>query len=175
LLREPGKGEIDCMPYIDDRASERNDFPQHRDPLAQRAEHALASSTGVVSCLRAGADTAHSDTDWSGVRAGVRSLMAVASIDWKAVAQAAWEAPGWREAALEYHRTRPASPKISPRASEKLLASEREIWRAAGQCIRRKAAHDALRTFLGWCDRHGVSQGDALPIFKTIVDKELAK
>jgi hypothetical protein len=156
------------MSYIDDRPSERNNFSQHPDPLPQRASPAPASSSGVAS--RAGADT-----DWSSVRAGVRSLMAVASIDWKAVARAAWEAPGWREGALEYHRTRPAPPKTHPKASEKLLTSEREIWRAAGQCIRRKAAHDALRAFLQWCDRHGVSRHDGLPIFKTIVDKELAK
>jgi hypothetical protein len=104
-----------------------------------------------------------------------KNISQEAAIDWKEVARAAWEAPGWREAALEYHRTRPAPPKTSPKASEKLLTSQREIWRAAADCIRRKAAHDALRTFLQWCDRHGVSRHDGLPIFQTIVDKELAK
>jgi hypothetical protein len=98
-----------------------------------------------------------------------------AAIDWKEVARAAWKVPGWREAALEYHKNRPALPGASPRTSERLLTSEREIWRTAGHCIRRKAAHNALRTFLQWCDRHGVSRHDGLPIFQTIVDKELAK
>jgi hypothetical protein len=93
------------------------------------------------------------------------------SLYWKQVAFEAWQAPSWREAAAEYHKSRPTSP--SP--SEKLLTSEREIWGAAGHCIRRKAAHDALRTFLAWCDRQGVSRHDGLPIFQTIVDKELAK
>ena len=94
------------------------------------------------------------------------------STDWKEVARAAWEAPSWREAALDYHKNRPPSP---PLPTGKLLTSDREIWRAAGRCIRRKAPHDALQTFLRWCDRRGVSRHDALPIFKTIVDKELAK
>ena len=91
---------------------------------------------------------------------------------WKEVARAAWEAPSWREAARDYRKNRPPSP---PLPTGKLLTSDREIWRAAGHCVRRKAAHDALRTFLAWCDRHGVSRHDALPIFKTIVDQELAK
>jgi hypothetical protein len=92
-------------------------------------------------------------------------------IDWKQVAHDAWQAPGWREAALDCHKNRTASPK----PAETLLPSDREIWRVAGQCIRRKASHDGLRTFLEWCDRRGVSRSDALPIFKIIVDKELAK
>jgi hypothetical protein len=92
--------------------------------------------------------------------------------DWKEIALAAWQAPSWREAAIAYHKDRSTSPALS---ASKLMPSEREIWRAAGRCIRRKAAHDALRTFLGWCDHHGVGRGEALPIFKTIVDKELAK
>jgi hypothetical protein len=91
---------------------------------------------------------------------------------WKEVARTAWLAPSWRDAAIEYHKARATSP---PPPSGKLTLSEREIWRAAGQCIRRKAAHDALRTFLGWCDCNGVERNDALPIFKTIVDKEFAK
>ena len=132
-------------------APERNKFLQHPDPPPQRAEHVPAPSTGAASCLRAGEDT---------------------DIDWRQVALAAWEAPGWREAALDYHRERSPSP---PLAASRLVTPEREIWRAAGHCIRRKAAHGALRTFLGWCDRHGVSRSDALPIFKIIVDKELAK
>jgi hypothetical protein len=101
----------------------------------------------------------------SEVRAGV--------IDWKQVALDAWQAPSWREAAIEYHKDRPASS--SSGRSKSLLPSDREIWRAAGQCIRRKSPRDSLRTFLKWCDFHGVNRGDALPIFKTIVDKELAR
>ena len=98
-----------------------------------------------------------------------------AEIDWKQVALDAWHAPSWREAAIEYHKDRPVSPLPSPARNKSLLPSEREIWRAAGQCIRRKSPRDSLRTFLKWCDFHGVNRGDALPIFKTIVDKELAK
>src|SRR5262249_3897870 len=97
-----------------------------------------------------------------------------ADIDWKQVALDAWHAPSWREAAIEYHKDRPASPS-SPGSSKSLLPSDREISRAAGQCIRRKSPRDSLRTFLKWCDFHGINRGDALPIFKTIVDKELAK
>jgi hypothetical protein len=93
-------------------------------------------------------------------------------VDWKEIALAAWQAPSWREAAIAYHKDRPASP---PPPAGKLMPSEREIWRAAGQCICRKAAHDALRTFWRWCDHNGVDRNDALPIFRTIVDKELAK
>jgi len=37
------------------------------------------------------------------------------------------------------------------------------------------AARRALRTFLKWCDYCGVSRGAALPIFKSVVEKELAK
>jgi hypothetical protein len=89
---------------------------------------------------------------------------------WKEVARTAWLVPSWREAALEYHKNFPASSPL-----RKLLVSEREIWRAAGQSIRRKAPYDALRTFLGWCDCQGVDRSDALPIFKTIVEKELGR
>src|SRR5262245_7191682 len=53
--------------------------------------------------------------------------------------------------------------------------SKREIWRAAGYCLRRWMARDALRTFLKWCDRHGVSRRVGLLIFETNVDKELAR
>jgi hypothetical protein len=97
-------------------------------------------------------------------------------VDWKQIALEAWQAPSWREAAIEYHKDRPASPPPpSPGRSGSLLPSDREIWRAAGRCVRRKAPRDSLRTFLKWCDFHGVSRSDALPIFKIIVDKELAK
>ena len=91
--------------------------------------------------------------------------------DWKQVAAAAWLSPSWREAAIEYHRDRPPT-RLSP---DKLTPSHRDIWRAAGQCVRRKAPHEALRTFLKWCDYSGVERSAGLPIFKTIVAKELAK
>jgi hypothetical protein len=97
----------------------------------------------------------------------------VRSVDWRRVALEAWQSPSWREAAVEYHSERlPTPPRHSP---DKLTASPRDIWRAAGKCIRRKAPHDALRTFLKWCDYCGVSRGAALPIFKSVVEKELAK
>jgi hypothetical protein len=86
--------------------------------------------------------------------------------DWKQVAQDAWDAPSWREAALEYHRNRPPTRRRS-----ELIASHREIWRAAGRCIRRR--RDPLRTFLKWCDYSDVERSVALPIFKTIVQREL--
>src|SRR5262245_49659466 len=81
--------------------------------------------------------------------------------DWKKIAREAWEAPSWREAAIAYHKDRSASPAPS---AGKLMPSERQIWRAAGQCVRRKAAHDALRDFLEWCDRNDVDRNDALPM-----------
>src|SRR5262249_38641031 len=96
-------------------------------------------------------------------------------VDWKQVALEVWQAPSWREAAIEYHKDRPASASPSLIRSRSLLPSDREIWRAAGQCIRRKAPRDGLRTFLKWCDHHGFSRRDGLPICKTISDKELAK
>jgi hypothetical protein len=92
--------------------------------------------------------------------------------DWKQVAADAWLSPSWREAAIEYPRDRPPTSRQSP---NKLTPSLRDIWRAAGQCVRRKAPHDALRTFLKWCDCSGVERSAGLPIFKTIVAKELAK
>src|SRR5262245_21895182 len=95
------------------------------------------------------------------------------NIDWKQVALDAWQAPSRREAAIEYHRDRPPTPRLSP--DDKLTPSLRDIWRAAGQCVRRKAPRDALRTFLRWCDYSGVERNAGLPIFKTIVEKELAK
>ena len=94
-------------------------------------------------------------------------------IDWKQVALDAWHAPSWREAAIEYHKNRSAPPRQS--RDDRLTLSARDIYRAAGRCIRRKAPHAALRTFLKWCDYCSVSRSDALPIFKTIVEKELAK
>jgi hypothetical protein len=93
------------------------------------------------------------------------------SVPWREIALGAWQAPSWREAAIEYHKDHPASLPLT----DKLATSEREIWRAAGRCVRRVKPHDGLKAFLGWCDRHGVSRGDALPIFNAIVDKELAK
>jgi len=90
--------------------------------------------------------------------------------DWKQIAADAWLSPSWREAAIEYHRDRPPTP-----SSDKLTPSFREIWRTAGQCVRRKAPPDALWTFLKWCDCSGVERNVGLPIFKTIVEKELAK
>jgi hypothetical protein len=92
--------------------------------------------------------------------------------DWKQVALDAWHAPSWREAAIEYHRDRPPTPRQPP---TKLTPSLREIWRAAGQCVRRKAPHDALRTFLKWCDCSGVERNAGLPIFSAIVEKVVAK
>jgi len=89
--------------------------------------------------------------------------------DWKQIAADAWLS--WREAAIEYHRDRPPTCQ-SP---DKLTPPLREIWRAARQCVRRKAPHDALRTFLKWCDYSGVERSAGMPIFKTIVAKELAK
>ena len=97
------------------------------------------------------------------------------SADWKQIAREAWQAPSWREAAIEYHKERPALASPSSSRSRSLLPSDREICRAAGQCIRRKAPRDGLRTFLEWCDRHDVSRADALSIFKIIVDRELAR
>src|SRR5262245_28490786 len=94
-------------------------------------------------------------------------------VDWGQVALDAWHAPSWREAAIEYHQNSLPTPLLSP--SERLTPLPRDIWRAAGRCIRRKAPHDALGTFLKWCDYCGVSRGAALPIFRTVVEKELAK
>jgi hypothetical protein len=93
--------------------------------------------------------------------------------DWKKIADEAWCAPSWREAAIAYHRDRPPARRQS--TDDKLTPAARDIWRAAGHCIRRRAPHEALRTFLKWCDWCGVSRRTALPIFKTIVEKELAK
>jgi hypothetical protein len=87
-------------------------------------------------------------------------------VDWKEIALAAWQAPSWREAAVDYHKNRPVAPPAKP---------DPEIWRVAGRYISSKAPRDALRMFLKWCDRRGISQQEAIPIFKTIVDKELAK
>src|SRR5262245_36160981 len=89
-------------------------------------------------------------------------------IDWKQVALEAWQAPSWREAAVDYHKNRPVLPSVKPKANP-------EIWRAAGRYISRKTPRDALRMLLKWCDRRGISQREALPVFKAIVDKELAK
>jgi hypothetical protein len=114
------------------------------------------------------------ERDSSSNKNNVDAAIALAAVltDWRQIALGAWEAPSWREAAIEYHKGRPAS---RPLAADKLVTSECEIWRAAGQCVRRKVPHNALRTFLKWCDYRGVSRGEALPIFKTIVEKELAK
>src|SRR5262245_10612568 len=92
-------------------------------------------------------------------------------VDWRQIALDAWQSPSWREAAIEYYRDRPDVAH----ASDKLTPSDRDIWRVAGRCIRRKVPHEALRAFLKWCDYGGVDRGTALPIFKTIVEKELAK
>jgi hypothetical protein len=94
--------------------------------------------------------------------------------DWKRIAVEAWQVPSWREAALEYHQNRPPVPAKYLNISIS-GPSQTKIWRAAGKCVSGKAPHDALRTFLKWCDQHNVRRGDALPIFKTLVDKELAK
>jgi hypothetical protein len=90
-----------------------------------------------------------------------------APTDWAQVARDAWDAPSWRLTAIEYHRQRPPSP------SSKLTSSSGDIWRAAGRCIRRRAPHDALKTFLAWCDHASVERGIGLPIFRTIIQKEL--
>jgi hypothetical protein len=95
------------------------------------------------------------------------------AVDWKQVALDAWQSPSWRDAAVEYHRDRPPTLRQAP--DDKLIPVLRDIWCAAGQCVRRKAPHDALRTFLKWCDCSGVERNVGLPIFKTIVAKELAK
>jgi len=56
--------------------------------------------------------------------------------DWKAVAEAAWRAPGWREAAEEYHRNRPKGPLVTGRTFEETcrladgkLAADRKAGR----------------------------------------------
>src|SRR5262245_33918881 len=86
--------------------------------------------------------------------------------DWEKIAREAWQAPSWREAAIEYHRDRPPTRPRSP--ADKLTPTPGDIWRAAGQCIRRKVPHDALQTFLRWCDYQGVSQhGPHVPCLNT--------
>jgi hypothetical protein len=95
--------------------------------------------------------------------------------DWKQVALETWNAPSWREAAIEYHRDRPPTPRRFFHPADALTLPLREIWRAAGRCVRRKAPHTALRTFLKWCDHSGVDRDAGLPIFKAIVERELAK
>jgi len=96
--------------------------------------------------------------------------------DWRQVALDAWSAPSWREAAIEYHRNALGHRLPAPRSSAgSLMPSRHEIWRAAGRCIKRKRSRDALRTFFKWCDHAGVDHSVGLPVFKTIVEKELAK
>jgi hypothetical protein len=90
--------------------------------------------------------------------------------NWKQIATEAWQAPSWREAAIEYHRL--SAPRSS---ADSLIPSQRDIWRAAGRCIKRRRPPDALRTFLKWCDHACVERSVGLPIFKTIVEKELAR
>jgi hypothetical protein len=93
---------------------------------------------------------------------------------WAEVARTAWLAPSWREAAIAYHKDRPASPAPS---AGRLLPSECEIWCAAGRIIRRLSGRDALDTFHAWCQQH-VSPSDrkrADAIFEKIVQKELSK
>jgi hypothetical protein len=96
------------------------------------------------------------------------------NFSWVEVARTAWLAPSWREAAIAYHKDRPTSPAPS---AGRLLPSEREIWRAAGQCIRRLGGHDALDTFRAWCRQHippsAWKRADA--IFEMIAQKELSK
>jgi hypothetical protein len=92
---------------------------------------------------------------------------------WKQVALEAWQAQSWREAAIEYHKSR--SPSLPTSSAHRPSEADREVWQAAGRYVSRKSPHDALRTFLKWCDRRGVSRAEALPIFEIIVDKELAK
>jgi len=92
---------------------------------------------------------------------------------WKQAALDAWDALSWREAAVAYHSNRPPIPRVC--LDDRLTPSPRDVWRAAGRCIRRKSPHDALRTFLSWCDFSAVDRTAALPIFRTLVAKELAK
>jgi len=93
-------------------------------------------------------------------------------VDWAQVAHDAWSAPSWREAAIEYHRNRLPAPRSS---ADSLIPSRHDIWRAAGRCIKRRRPRDALRTFLKWCDHACIEHSVGLPVFKTIVEKELAK
>jgi len=94
------------------------------------------------------------------------------AVDWAQVARDAWSAPSWREAAIEYHEQR-LPECYAPTTPPRLTSSTSDIQRAAGHCIRRRAPHDALRAFLKWCDRSNVERGIGLPIFRTIVQKEL--
>jgi hypothetical protein len=114
-------------------------------------------------------------TDWSGLVAAALEMMVAAP---QPETITPWDAPSWREAAIAYHKDRPASPAPSPAPSAgKPNPPEREIWRAAGQCIRRLGGRDALDTFRAWCRRHvspsAYKRADA--IFEMIVQKELSK
>jgi hypothetical protein len=90
--------------------------------------------------------------------------------DWAQIARDAWAAPSWREAAIDYHRTRLAAPHSS---ADSLIPSRHDIWRVAGRCIKRRRPADALRTFLKWCDHACIERSVGLPVFKTIIEKEL--
>jgi hypothetical protein len=75
-----------------------------------------------------------------------------ARTDWKAKAAMAWECPGWRKAAIEYHEARGASspPPIIP--SDR---SRRRIARStllAAEHLAREGDGDRLRK---WLARHG--------------------
>jgi hypothetical protein len=99
-------------------------------------------------------------------------------VDWRQRAQDAWNDPGWREAAADYHRQRGNRTLIVEIASHHRSAApqptvrEHKVWRAAGLALRRWKPTEALKVFLQWCRDQRVNEEGGRAVFAILLEKE---
>jgi hypothetical protein len=111
------------------------------------------------------------ETDWPAVLDGSRALLAIAGLTLVPLDDAYCPTCGCNPC-VNVHFCR-ACREADRRQNNP--QPTKQIWQAAGRCIRRYRGRKALKTFLKWCDQHDVVRTDAMFVFETIVDKELRK
>jgi hypothetical protein len=112
------------------------------------------------------------ETDWSAVLDGSHALLAIAGLMLAPLDEAYCLTCGCNPC-INVHFCRACGEADQRRQNNP--QPTKQIWQAAGRCIRRYRGRKALNTFLKWCDQHDVVRTDAMFVFETIVDKELAK
>jgi hypothetical protein len=110
-------------------------------------------------------EAVHASTDWSGLVAAALEMMFAAGIIEEAAAQSMtpWDAPSWRDAAVEYHRDRPGRLAVEIELKRlarlgRLMADEISIDRAWHQLEADRTAPKATVDALMFSLRRGIKE-----------------
>ena len=113
----------------------------------------------------------NAETDWPAVLDGARLLLAIAGLTLMPL-DACCVTCGCNACInIDFCR---ACREADDRKRQNL--STKQVWQAAGRCIRRHRGRKALEHFRQWHATHCcIPFAEAMRIFETIVDKELAR